>query len=149
MSKKSNLAYVGIGAGIVIVAFFAFALYLIIDDYDDPYLLVKTNGMNPTISKGEVIEYDRNYSFDLVMEEDIIVFFSDEYSTAIIQRVTEIVQEDPRQVKTKGDSLHEGILLNTPVIEEQFMGKVLRVYPNFEATETKEDVRNPYVLDFD
>jgi len=133
MSKKRNLGFIGIGVGISILAFFLFFLYIIIEDGSNPYLTIGENAMSSIMKDGEVIKYDRMFSYNSVNEGDVIVFFSDKFSRAVAQRVVEIVQEDPRQIITHGEYSDGSILTNFSVVEEKFMGKVIQIYPNMES----------------
>lgn len=133
MNKKSKLGYIGIGI-IISIVIYGLMIYFTIDDLRGTFLPMTTDGMSPTIVKGEYVEIDKYFLFENIAEGDVIAFFSGQYQDKlIVQRVVEIVQEKPLKVMVQGDSISESIAINTPVNEEEFYGKVVRIYPDEET----------------
>ena len=130
MSKKSKLMYMGIGGAIMFVVLLFVGIYTVIIENPGPFLTVKNNGMSPTILDGERVRYDETYSFDLVSVDDVIIFSPDELSEKlVIHRVVEIIQEDPKEIKTLPDSITDSIYNEFYISEHEFLGKVIKVFP--------------------
>jgi len=86
------------------------------------YSVVATDSMEPTILIGEII-ISKSIPFQDVKQDDIIVFFSEEYKVFIVHRVYEI--SDNGDLITKGDNPSAPID-ESPVTEENFFGVVVR-----------------------
>ena len=144
MSKKSKLMYMGIGGAIMFVVLILVGIYIVIIENPGPFLTMKNNGMSPAILDGESVRYDETYSFDLVTVDDVIIFRPDELSEKlVIQRVVEIIQENPKEIKTLPDSISDSVYNEFYVSEHEFLGKAIKVFPANEDSIYLFDGRDP------
>jgi len=91
--------------------------------------------MIPALEIYDVIVVEENTPFDDVKKGDIIVFYSPKLyeqgkERVIVHRVTLIMDDDPKIVRTKGDS-NPGSIAGTdyPITEKEYLGKVEYVIP--------------------
>ena len=94
--------------------------------------VVTTDSMNPEFRVNDIVMVDDSHSFDSVNIGDIIVFNRpSDHDRTIVHRVTEILDENPKTLKTKGDA-NPGSIPGTdfPITESEYVGKVVDVAPN-------------------
>ena len=101
----------------------------------NPFYVVSSGSMIPALEIYDVIVVEGNTPFDDVKKGDIIVFYSPKLyeqgkERVIVHRVTLIMGDDPKIVRTKGDS-NPGSIAGTdyPITEKEYLGKVEYVIP--------------------
>ena len=101
----------------------------------NPFYVVSSGSMIPALEIYDVIVVEGNTPFDDVKKGDIIVFYSPKLyeqgkERVIVHRVTLIMGDDPKIVRTKGDS-NPGSIAGTdyPITEKEYLGKVEYVVP--------------------
>ena len=101
----------------------------------NPFYVVSSGSMIPALEIYDVIVVEGNTPFDDVKKGDIIVFYSPKLyeqgkERVIVHRVTLIMDDDPKIVRTKGDS-NPGSIAGTdyPITEKEYLGKVEYVIP--------------------
>ena len=101
----------------------------------NPFYVVSSGSMIPALEIYDVIVVEGNTPFDDVKKGDIIVFYSPKLyeqgkERVIVHRVTLIMDDAPKIVRTKGDS-HPGSIAGTdyPITEKEYLGKVEYVIP--------------------
>ena len=101
----------------------------------NPFYVVSSGSMIPTLEVYDVIIVEGNTSFEDVKKGDIIVFYSPgKYDLGeervIVHRVDSIVKEDPKIIQTKGDNNPRSMKnVDYPITEEIYLGKVEYVIP--------------------
>ena len=101
----------------------------------NPFYVVSSGSMIPTLEVYDVIIVEGNTSFEDVKKGDIIVFYSPgKYELGeervIVHRVDSIVKEDPKIIQTKGDNNPRSMKnVDYPITEEIYLGKVEYVIP--------------------
>ena len=101
----------------------------------NPFYVVSSGSMIPALEIYDVIVVEGNTPFDDIKKGDIIVFYSPKLyeqgkERVIVHRVTLIMDDDPKIVRTKGDS-NPGSIAGTdyPITEKEYLGKVEYVIP--------------------
>ena len=101
----------------------------------NPFYVVSSGSMIPTLEVYDVIVVEGNTSFEDVKKGDIIVFFSPaKYDLGeervIVHRVESIISEDPKTIKTKGDANPRAMKnVDYPITEKIYLGKVEYIIP--------------------
>ena len=101
----------------------------------NPFYVVSSGSMIPTLEVYDVIVVEGNTSFQDINKGDIIVFFSPaKYELGeervIVHRVDSIMSEDPRIIQTKGDNNPRSMKnVDYPITKEIYLGKVEHVIP--------------------
>ena len=101
----------------------------------NPFYVVSSGSMIPTLEVYDVIVVEGNTSFEDVKKGDIIVFFSPgKYELGeervIVHRVDSIISEEPKTLQTKGDANPRSMKnVDYPITEEIYLGKVEYVIP--------------------
>ena len=101
----------------------------------NPFYVVSSGSMIPTLEVYDVIIVEGNTSFEDVKKGDIIVFYSPgKYELGeervIVHRVDSIVKEDPKIIQTKGDNNPRSMKnVDYPITKEIYLGKVEHVIP--------------------
>ena len=101
----------------------------------NPFYVVSSGSMIPTLEVYDVIIVEGNTPFEDVKKGDIIVFYSPaKYELGeervIVHRVDSIVKEDPKIIQTKGDNNPRSMKnVDYPITEEIYLGKVEYVIP--------------------
>ena len=119
---------------IVIIAVIWIGLQVIFGT-SNPFYVVSSGSMIPTLEVYDVIVVEGNTSFQDINKGDIIVFFSPaKYELGeervIVHRVDSIMSEDPRIIQTKGDNNPRSMKnVDYPITEEIYLGKVEHVIP--------------------
>ena len=105
-----------------------------------------SGNMEPVIMKGEEIEIDRNVPFTETKIGDIIVFESSPDDRRLLaSRIVEVMEEDPYTVRTQGDANPASLPgREYSITEDQYVGKVIMVYPDYPSFIAGIDGRNPY-----
>ena len=119
---------------IVIIAVIWIGLQVIFGT-SNPFYVVSSGSMIPTLEVYDVIVVEGNTSFQDINKGDIIVFFSPaKYELGeervIVHRVDSIMSEDPRIIQTKGDNNPRSMKnVDYPITKEIYLGKVEHVIP--------------------
>ena len=101
----------------------------------NPFYVVSSGSMIPTLEVYDVIVVEGNTSFEDVKKGDIIVFFSPaKYELGeervIVHRVDSIMSEEPRIIQTKGDNNPRSMKnVDYPITEKIYLGKVEYIIP--------------------
>ena len=101
----------------------------------NPFYVVSSGSMIPTLEVYDVIVVEGNTSFQDVKKGDIIVFYSPaKYELGeervIVHRVDGIMSEDPKIIQTKGDANPRSMKnVDYPITEKIYLGKVEHVIP--------------------
>jgi signal peptidase len=98
---------------------------------DNPFYVVSSGSMEPKLNVFDVLVVQGNDPFDKIQKGDIIVFNRPSgHDRVIVHRVAEILDEDPRVIRTKGDANPASIPgTDFPITEEEYIGKVAYVIP--------------------
>ena len=87
--------------------------------------------MVPTLNVYDVIMVQGSVPFDNIKVGDIIVFNKPQtHDKVIVHRVAEILQQNPLELRTKGDFNQGSIpLVDFPITKDDYIGKVVYVIP--------------------
>jgi len=98
---------------------------------DNPFYVVSSGSMEPSLNVFDVLVVQGNEPFDNIKKGDIIVFDRPSgHDRVIVHRVNEILDEDPRILRTRGDANPASIPgTDFPITEEEYIGKVVYVVP--------------------
>jgi len=101
----------------------------------NPFYVVSSGSMIPTLEVYDVIVVEGNTPFEDVKKGDIIVFYSPaKYDLGeervIVHRVDSIMSEDPKIIQTKGDNNPRSMKnVDYPITEKIYLGKVEYIIP--------------------
>ena len=101
----------------------------------NPFYVVSSGSMIPTLEIYDVIVVEGNTSFQDVKKGDIIVFYSPaKYELGeervIVHRVDSIMSEEPRIMQTRGDNNPRSMKnVDYPITEKIYLGKVEYIIP--------------------
>ena len=101
----------------------------------NPFYVVSSGSMIPTLEVYDVIVVESHTPFEDIKNSDIIVFFSPaKYERGeervIVHRVEQIIEEDPKVIKTRGDNNPRSIQgTDFPITEREYIGKVEYTVP--------------------
>lgn len=98
---------------------------------DNPFYVVSSGSMEPNLNVFDVLVVQGNDPFKDLKKGDIIVFNRPSgHDRVIVHRVAEVIDEDPRVIRTKGDANPASIPgTDFPITEEEYIGKVAYVIP--------------------
>jgi len=98
---------------------------------DNPFYVVSSGSMVPNLNVFDVLVVQGNDPFGKIQKGDIIVFNRPTgHDRVIVHRVAEIIDEDPRVVRTKGDANPASIPgTDMPITKDEYIGKVAYVIP--------------------
>ena len=101
----------------------------------NPFYVVSSGSMIPVLQVYDVIVVEGNTPFQDVKKGDIIVFYSPKLyeqgkERVIVHRVSLLMGEDPKIVRTRGDANPASIAgTDYPITEKEYLGKVEHVVP--------------------
>ena len=101
----------------------------------NPFYVVSSGSMIPVLQVHDVIVVEGNTPFQDVKKGDIIVFYSPKLyeqgkERVIVHRVSLVMGEDPKIVRTRGDANAASIAgTDYPITEKEYLGKVEHVVP--------------------
>ena len=101
----------------------------------NPFYVVSSGSMIPVLQIYDVIVVEGNTPFQDVKKGDIIVFYSPKLyeqgkERVIVHRVSLLMGEDPKIVRTRGDANPASIAgTDYPITEKEYIGKVEYVVP--------------------
>ena len=97
---------------------------------ENPFYVVSSGSMVPNLNVFDVIVVNGNDHFSDLKLGDIIVFHASAEDKVIVHRVAEILSQDPRIIRTKGDANPGSIPgIDYPVAQQNYIGKVVYVIP--------------------
>ncbi len=131
---KRSLLFSGIGKDILIVVIGVILIWSglrVAFGTENPFYVVSSGSMEPELEVFDVLIVQGNEQFDGIEKGEIIVFNRpSDHDRVIVHRVIDILDEDPRTLKTKGDSNPASIPgTDFPITEEEYIGKVVYVIP--------------------
>ena len=101
----------------------------------NPFYVVSSGSMIPVLQIYDVIVVEGNTPFEDVKKGDIIVFYSPKLyeqgkERVIVHRVSLLMGDDPKIVRTRGDANPASIAgTDYPITEKEYLGKVEYVVP--------------------
>ena len=101
----------------------------------NPFYVVSSGSMIPVLQIYDVIVVEGNTPFQDVKKGDIIVFYSPKLyeqgkERVIVHRVSLLMGEDPKIVRTRGDANPASIAgTDYPITDKEYLGKVEYVVP--------------------
>lgn len=117
---------------LVVVIIFAIWIFMqIIFGTYNPFYVVSSGSMMPELQVFDVLVVQGNYDFKKVETGDIIVFDKPiSLDRVIVHRVSSIINDEPKVIKTKGDANIASIPgVDFPITESEYRGKVIYVIP--------------------
>lgn len=98
---------------------------------DNPFYVVSSGSMEPNLKVFDVLVVQGNDQFEKIQKGDIIVFNRPSgHDRVIVHRVAEILDENPRVIRTKGDANPASIPgTDFPITKQEYIGKVAYVVP--------------------
>ena len=98
---------------------------------DKSYFIVASDSMEPVLQVNETVRANTDIPFEDIEVGDIIVFhrpLGDDRT--IVHRVVEIINEEPKALRTQGDANPASIPgTDFPITEEEYIGKVDTIIP--------------------
>ncbi len=97
----------------------------------NPFYIVSSGSMIPVLEVNDVLVVQGHVSFDDIKIGDIIVFNRPNgHDRVIVHRVAEILDDNPKMIRTKGDA-NPGSIPGTdyPLTKNEYIGKVVYVVP--------------------
>lgn len=124
----------GVTKDIVIVVIGVLIIWLglrVVFGTENPFYVVSSGSMVPELQVYDVLVVQGNEPFENVQNGDIIVFHRPAgHDRVIVHRVTEIIDDDPKTIRTKGDANPSSIPgTDFPITEDEYIGKVAYVVP--------------------
>lgn len=124
----------GVAKDIAIVAIGILIIWLglrVVFGTENPFYVVSSGSMVPELQVFDVIIVQGNESFQSVQKGDIIVFNRPAgHDRVIVHRVADIIDDNPKTIRTKGDANPSSIPgTDFPITEEEYIGKVAYVIP--------------------
>ena len=101
----------------------------------NPFYVVSSGSMIPALEIYDVIVVEGNTPFEDIEKGDIIVFYSPKLyeqgkERVIVHRVSLLMGDDPKIVRTRGDANPSSIAgTDYPITEKEYLGKVEYVVP--------------------
>ena len=114
-------------AGIIIVWAGLYAAF----GMPNPFYVVASGSMVPELEIYDVLIVQGNHPFDELRIGDVIVFDRpSDHNRVIVHRVANVIDDDPRTLRTKGDANRASIPgTDFPITEKEYIGKVEHVIP--------------------
>ncbi len=124
----------GVTKDIVIVVIGVLIIWLglrVVFGTENPFYVVSSGSMVPELQVYDVLVVQGNEPFENVQKGDIIVFHRPAgHDRVIVHRVAEIIDDDPKTIRTKGDANPSSIPgTDFPITEDEYIGKVAYVVP--------------------
>jgi len=98
---------------------------------DNPFYVVSSGSMEPNLNEFDVLVVQGNEPLDNIKKGDIIVFDRPSgHDRVIVHRVNELLNDEPRILRTKGDANPASIPgTDFPITEQEYIGKVVYIVP--------------------
>ncbi len=96
-----------------------------------PIYVVASGSMVPTLHVNDVIFVQGNLPFDNIKVGDVIAFVNpSDKGELIVHRVAQILNQNPIEIRTKGDANTHSIAgIDLPITKNNYIGKVTLVIP--------------------
>lgn len=97
----------------------------------NPFYVVSSGSMIPVLEVYDVLVVQGHVPFDDIKIGDIIVFNRPNgHDRVIVHRVAEVLEDNPKTIRTKGDA-NPGSIPGTdyPITKDEYIGKVIYVVP--------------------
>ena len=97
----------------------------------NPFYVVSSGSMVPNLNTSDVLVVQGNVPINNIKKGDIIVFDRPSgHDRVIVHRVNEILNDEPRILRTKGDANPASIPgTDFPITAQEYIGKVVYVVP--------------------
>ena len=97
----------------------------------NPLYIVSSGSMIPELKINDVILVQENIPLDRIKIGDVIAFVNpSDRGELIVHRVAQILDQNPLQIRTKGDANAGSIAgIDLPITKENYIGKVSYVIP--------------------
>ena len=97
----------------------------------NPLYIVSSGSMIPALNINDVVLVQENIPFDRIKIGDVIAFVNpSDRGELIVHRVAQIMDQNPLQIRTKGDANAYSIAgIDLPITKENYLGKVAYVIP--------------------
>ncbi|MCE2498567.1 MAG: signal peptidase I [Nitrosopumilaceae archaeon] len=97
----------------------------------NPFYVVASGSMVPELEIYDVLIVQGNHPFGELRVGDVIVFDRpSDHNRVIVHRVANVIDDDPRTLRTKGDANRASIPgTDFPITEKEYIGKVEHVIP--------------------
>jgi len=120
-----DIVIVGVG---VLVIWFGLTLAF---GTQNPFYVVASGSMIPELEVYDVLIVQGHEPFEDIEIGDIIVFNRpSDHNRVIVHRVVSIIDDDPKTLRTKGDSNPASIPgTDFPITQEEYIGKVVYTLP--------------------
>ncbi len=114
-------------AGIIIVWAGLYAAF----GMPNPFYVVASGSMVPELEIYDVLIVQGNHPFGELRVGDVIVFDRpSDHNRVIVHRVVNVIDDDPKTLRTKGDANRASIPgTDFPITEKEYIGKVEHVIP--------------------
>ena len=124
----------GVTKDIVIVVIGVLIIWLglrVVFGTENPFYVVSSGSMVPELQVFDVLVVQGNEPFENIQIGDIIVFHRPAgHDRVIVHRVAEIIDDDPKTIRTKGDANPASSPgTDFPITEEEYIGEVAYVIP--------------------
>ena len=132
MKKRSGVSAIAKDIIIVVVGVAVIWISLrVAFGTDNPFYVVSSGSMEPYLNVFDVLVVQGNEPFDNIKKGDIIVFDRPSgHDRVIVHRVNEILNDEPRILRTKGDANPASIPgTDFPITEQEYIGKVVYIVP--------------------
>src|SRR6266849_2665082 len=96
----------------------------------NPFYVVSSGSMTPAINVYDIILVKENIPFDDIKVGDVIAFKSPTTNELIVHRVAQILDQNPLEIRTKGDANQDSIPgIDMPITSSNYFGMVTYVIP--------------------
>lgn len=132
MKKRSGISAIAKDIIIVVVGVAVIWIGLrVAFGTDNPFYVVSSGSMEPYLNVFDVLVVQGNEPFENIKKGDIIVFDRPSgHDRVIVHRVNEILNDEPRILRTKGDANPASIPgTDFPITEQEYIGKVVYTVP--------------------
>ena len=132
MKKRSGISAIAKDIIIVVVGVAVIWIGLRVSfGTDNPFYVVSSGSMEPYLNVFDVLVVQGNEPFENIKKGDIIVFDRPSgHDRVIVHRVNEVLNDEPRILRTKGDANPASIPgTDFPITEQEYIGKVVYIVP--------------------
>jgi signal peptidase I len=97
----------------------------------NPMYIVSSGSMTPALKINDIILVQKNIPFDQIQVGDVIAFINPaDRGEFIVHRVAQIIDQNPLEIRTKGDANKDSITgVDMPITKDDYIGKVAFVIP--------------------